>query len=136
MRVSPETPISVVMTTLQKEIDERKSMLAMLQALVASGASPSAPFTNGGVGAPIITSGIRKRGSKRVGGVGAAAVQVVRAAGRPLHGLREIIPALEAQGYKIKHRAGLATTLLRTGALERVAPGTFGLKGGGANSAN
>jgi hypothetical protein len=49
-----------------------------------------------------------------------------------MHGLREIIPALESQGYRLKHRAGLATTLMRSGVVERTAPGTFAVKGGAA----
>jgi hypothetical protein len=61
----------------------------------------------------------------RRGGYTAAAVEVLRAAGRPMHALREVIPAIEAKGFAIGTRAGFATALLRTGKIVRTAPGTF-----------
>ncbi len=131
MHMNAQTPIGVAITLLRKEIDERKTALSILEALVAQGVTALPAVANG--------AGPASRGGRRRGGrggkqtVGQAAVAIMRAAGRPLHGLREIIPALEAQGYKISHRAGLATTLLRTGEVVRTSPGTFAVKGGAAS---
>jgi hypothetical protein len=122
-----DMPIATVIAILKKEIADRQAALSVLEGLVAPGTpgvSPVATPTNG--------TGVRgKRGGKKLA-IGKAAVEILRSAGRPMHGLREVMPALEAQGYKIKHKAGLATTLLRTGEVERTAPGTFAFKGGNA----
>jgi hypothetical protein len=64
----------------------------------------------------------------RKSGQTAAAVEILRTAGRPMHGLQELLPALEAQGYVIGSRAGFGTGLLRTGQIVRTAPGTFAYK--------
>ena len=61
-------------------------------------------------------------------------MEILREAGRPMHGLTELLPALEARGIKVKHTAGLATILMRTGMVERTAPGTFAVKGGTAGA--
>jgi hypothetical protein len=45
-----------------------------------------------------------------------------------------ITRSAQAQGYKLKHKAGLATTLMRSGDVERTAPGTFMAKGGAAQT--
>jgi hypothetical protein len=47
-----------------------------------------------------------------------------------MHGLHEILPALQARGFVLRSRAGFATTLLRTGQVRRTAPGTFAYAGG------
>jgi hypothetical protein len=133
MRVTPDVTIGVLATALQKEIDEKTTFLAMLKAVMAQGVSPSTPYGAGGGGSVVpITSGKRRRGKKPT--IAAASLEILRAAGRPLHGLREILPALEAQGIKIKHKAGLATVLMRTGEVERTSPGTFAVRGGAASA--
>jgi len=136
MRVSPETPIGVTLTLLRKERDERNTAIAILEALIAQGVSPSSPVTVAGVTPVITTVGGKKyrAGKKGRASVASAALAILRAAGRPMHGLREIVPALEAQGYKLKHKAGLATTLMRSGDVERTSPGTFMAKGGAAQT--
>jgi hypothetical protein len=53
-----------------------------------------------------------------------------------MHGGRELVPALEAQGHKVNNPNGLATTILRTGEVERTSPGTFAYKGGGKAAAS
>jgi hypothetical protein len=58
-------------------------------------------------------------------GIGAAAVDVLRDTGRPMHGLDELLPALAARGYRVRNRSGFATILLRTGKIVRTAPGTY-----------
>jgi hypothetical protein len=137
MRVSPETPIGVTLTLLRKERDERNTAIAILEALIAQGVSPSSPVNVAGV-TPITTVGVGgkkyRAGKKGRQSVASAALAILRAAGRPMHGLREIVPALEAQGYKLKHKAVLATTLMRSGDVERTAPGTFMAKGGAAQT--
>jgi hypothetical protein len=57
-----------------------------------------------------------------------AAIEVLKVTGRPVHGTRELLPVLEVLGYTLKHRSGLPTVLMRTGQVERVAPGTFALR--------
>ena len=134
MRVTPDVTIGVLAAALQKEIDEKTSFLAMLKAVMAQGVSPATPYGAGGGGGSVvpITSGKRRRGKKPT--IAAASLEILRAAGRPLHGLREILPALEAQGIKIKHKAGLATVLMRTGEVDRTSPGTFAVRGGAASA--
>ena len=132
MRVSPDMTVGALAATVRKEIEERKTFLAMLEAVMAQGVSPSTPYTGGSV-VPI-TSAIkhrRGRGGKKPS-VAAASLEILRQAGRAMHGLRELLPAVEAQGLKVKHKAGFATTLMRTGRVDRVAPGTFAIKGGAA----
>jgi hypothetical protein len=92
MRVTPDVTIGVLATALQKEIDEKTTFLAMLKAVMAQGVSPSTPYGAGGGGSVVpITSGKRRRGKKPT--IAAASLEILRAAGRPLHGLREILPA-------------------------------------------
>src|SRR5271166_5025820 len=135
MRVSADTPIGVLMTTLEKEIEERKTLVAMLRAVMATGVSPTTSFAaSGGAVVPITSVTHRRRGGKKPS-IAAASIEILRRAGRPMHGLREIMPALEAQGIRMRYKAGLATILIRTGEVERTAPGTFALKGGAATSA-
>lgn len=95
-----ETSVGELLATLKTEIAERQQLVDALEARV----------------------GPEVRGSR---GMGAAAVEILRAAGRPMHGIRDILPALEAQGYRLPSKAGFATTLMRTGQIVRVAPGTF-----------
>ena len=59
--------------------------------------------------------------------VGAAAISVLEVARRPMHGLSEIVPELEAAGYRVS-RGGLTTTLLRTGRIVRVGRGIYALR--------
>ena len=117
-----DMPIGTAIAMLKKEIAEKQAALSVLETLVANGSNAAAQGT-----------GPRPRRGRPTQSVGAAAVDILKATGRPMHGLREILPALLDQGYKIKHRAGLATTLLRTGEIERTAPGTFAVKGGAAS---
>ncbi len=119
-------PIGAAIAALKREVADRQSALAILEALLA----PS------GQSAPTTTNGTtrRRRKGKRRGGSARLAVEIIRAAGRPMHGLTEIIPALEARGLKFKNPSGLATALMRTGEIERTAPGTFGLKDGSGRS--
>jgi hypothetical protein len=121
-----EMPIGAAIALLKKEIADRQSALSVLEALVAQGVQAGPSTTASG------TAQRARRGGKKLS-VGKASVEILRAAGRPMHGGRELIPALEAQGYRIKHKgAGMATTLLRTGEIERTSPGTFAFKGGNA----
>ena len=125
--MNKSTTIGAALAALRKEVADRQSAMAILEALVATGASDAGHAEPG-------TSRRRRRGKTRPGGVGQITIEIIRAAGRPLHGLREIVPALQARGLKPRSTAGLATTLLRTGAIERTAPGTFGLKVGARGS--
>ena len=135
MRVTEQVPIGTVMAMLRKRIEDMQSALAVLEALVAGG-TETAPMEYVSWTVPIPGPGsvepTRKRRRRKRMSVGDAAVELLRAAGRPMHGLREIVPALLADGFKIANPSGLATSLMRTGLVVRTAPGTFGLKGGGA----
>lgn len=129
MHVDSGASIGSVIALLRKEIAERQTALYMLEALIAGGTSPASAAN--GVPLPPLpvaaASGPQRR-KRPTQSIARAAVELLRATGRPMHGLREIIPALEAQGYKFKHKTGLATTLMRTGKVDRTAPGTFALK--------
>jgi hypothetical protein len=94
------TPIGDVLSLLKREIAERQAIVAKLESLLTP-----MPRTRTGVGE--------------------AAAEILRAVGRPMHGLREILPALEERGFIFKTRQGFGTMLIRTGRIRRVAPGTF-----------
>ena len=91
-----------LVSLLRREITERQALLAQLEARIEDAPPPT-----------------KKKG------IGLAAVEIIQAAGRPMHGLDEILPALVARGYEVKRREGFATTLLRIRGIRRVAPGTF-----------
>jgi hypothetical protein len=134
MQLNPGTTIAAAIAAMQKEREALGTAISVLQALVANGVSPStAVGVSGGVVVPF-TAGRRARRGGRKPSIAQASIDILRAAGRPLHGLRELIPELEAQGVRIKHKSGLATTLMRTGEVERTAPGTFRFKGGAATT--
>ena len=113
--------IGAVIAQLRKEIADKQTALATLEALVAGNESPpeSAPV---------------KMPVERQYGMGKAAVEILKAAGRPLHGRRELLPALEAKGFKVR-TTHIATMLMRTKQVTRTAPGTFAYKPNGKNSA-
>jgi hypothetical protein len=118
-------PIGAAIGQLKREIAERQAALVVLETLVEKGVS-SVPAS--------ASSQPVKRGRPRLGAAGStavdAAVIIVREAGRPMHGLSEILPELERRGHHYSHRASLASSLLKSGKFVRTAPGTFGLKGG------
>ena len=121
-------PIGAAIAHLKKEIADRQSALFVLEALVAQGVH-IAP------GATIVSNGVPARGRRgKKMSLAQAGVAILQAAGRPMHGGRELVPALEAQGHKVKHPNGLATTLMRTKQVERTSPGTFAFKEGGATA--
>jgi uracil phosphoribosyltransferase len=101
-----DTTIGELLALLKSEITDRKALVDKLESMV--GAEPPT----------------------RTKGLALAAVEILRAAGRPMHGLHEILPALQARGFVLRSRAGFATTLLRTGQVRRTAPGTFAYAGG------
>jgi len=96
-----DTTVRDLVSLLRREIADRQALVERLEAIV--GTEPPT----------------------RTKGIGAAAVEILRDAGRPMHARGEILPALEARGFKPKSTAGFATTLLRTGQIRRTAPGTF-----------
>jgi hypothetical protein len=123
--VNKNMTIAAAISALKKEAAERLSAASILEAVTASGVSEvgvSEP-------APASNDGRRRTRRKRGEGAGRVAVEIIRNAGRPLHGLTEIVPALEARGIKIRS-SGLPTCIMRTGQAIRVAPGTYGLKNG------
>lgn len=125
MHVSPQTTIGVTMTMLRRELDERRTMLSMLEAITGRGAAPLITAPD----APTATRPSRRHHDGRPS-IAAAAEAILRSANRPMHGLREILPLLEAQGYHLAHRASLAGTLTRGRRIVRTAPGTFAVAGG------
>lgn len=131
LRLSREMPIGAAIALLKKEIADRQSALFILEGLVAQGIQ-TAPV------AAATANGLNTRGRKGKGklSLAKAGVEILRAAGRPMHGGRELVPALEAQGYKVKHPNGLATTLMRTGEVKRTDPGTFAYKEGAEAAAS
>jgi hypothetical protein len=96
------TTVGDFVSLLRTEIAERQALLAQLESRIDDGAPA-----------------LKKRS------IGIAAASILRDAGRPMHGLDEILPALVASGYEVKRREGFATTLLRVRGIVRVAPGTF-----------
>jgi len=106
--------VSGVMLVLERDIAKKTALLKALVAIV-----PQAKT--------------RKRAAKQSvtpkrPSLGVAVVDILRAAHRPMHGLREILPALESRGYRVTDRPGLATTILRRPEVERTAPGTYAVR--------
>lgn len=98
-----EMSVGELLSELKREIADRQRLVDELEARV--GGEPA-----------------------RKTGMAAAAIAILKDAGRPMHGLHEILPALQAKGFVVGSRAGFSTALLRTGSVERVAPGTFRYK--------
>src|ERR1700723_434599 len=103
-----EMTVQALMCLLEREIEERRALIGALKARMGDGPQPT-------------------RTMRRMG-IGAAAVDVLREAGRPMHGLHEILPALKGRGFDVGRRGGFASVVLRTGQIERTAPGTYALK--------
>jgi hypothetical protein len=123
--VNDRTTIGDAKTDLRQRIANQQTALHILEALTA-------PMPRSTVG-PSHTEGTPARKRRNNVGVGRAAIEILRRAGRPMHGLSEIVPALQAAGYHV-HAHGLATTLLRTGLVERTGRGTFAVAGGAVDA--
>jgi hypothetical protein len=94
-----------LVSLLKREIAERQNLIRELEARARPSSAPGRPR----------------------GGIATTAIDVLRDAGRPMHGLSELLPAIEARGVHIASRAGFATSLLRTDKITRTAPGTYAL---------
>jgi hypothetical protein len=102
-----EITVKALVCLLKEEIAERRVLLAGLETrLGEDGPSPAHKRT----------------------GMGAAAVEILREGGRPMHGLGEILPALKARGFDVSRRAGFASVMMRNPEVVRTAPGTYALK--------
>jgi hypothetical protein len=101
----------------------REQIATATRALHLLEAITTAPLPRGAMPAPRVPRPERRLSVAR------AAIEMLARAQRPLHGMTEIVPHLQAEGYNV-HAHGLATTLLRTGLVERVSRGTFALKPG------
>jgi hypothetical protein len=104
-----ETTIGDFVSLLKQEIAERQKLVDELESRV--GKEPRATSRSG---------------------LGAEAIEILRAAGRPMHGLHELLPELERRGYTMRSRGNLAGALLSTKRITRTAPGTFALKPNGS----
>jgi hypothetical protein len=134
MQFHDRTRLGAAKAKIRRQVEDLQRLLIQLEAMTAS--SPSTTSTTSTTkqrkqgfpsGTPTSASTLRNRG------IGQAALEVLRQAGRPMHGLREVLPIIEQQGFHVRSRSGFATLLVRTGQVVRVAPGTFafrGLKGG------
>ena len=109
---------------LDQNIEKFRGLKFALEALIHPGQGPADP--NRPPTPP--ASAVNAAAYARTGlGVATAAVAILEAAERPLHGLTEIVPALEAAGYRVSRHA-LATTLLRNARIVRVGRGTYALR--------
>jgi hypothetical protein len=100
-----ELTVKALVCLLKREIEERRALVAALEARVGEAPQPA-----------------------RRTGVSAAAVEILREVGRPMHGLGEILPMLKARGFDVSKRAGFASVVMRSGQVVRTAPGTYALK--------
>jgi hypothetical protein len=105
-----ELTVKALVCQLKREIEERRTLLAGLEARCGEEPETQQPTP------------------ARRTGMTAAAVEVLREVGRPMHGLGEILPALKARGFDVSKRAGFASVIMRSGQVVRVAPGTYALK--------
>jgi hypothetical protein len=110
-----ETTVADLAAALKREIADRQRMLADIEARMAAQPQPrtATPHT----------------------GAAAEAVEILRSARRPMHGLHEIVPELARRGFVVRSRAGFCTALLRTKRVVRTAPGTFAYAEPPANDA-
>jgi len=110
------TTIGDAITLLEREIEDRRRALSVLKAMV--GLSPSQlPLT--GTNKPANGSASRKAVT-----VGGAAVEILQAAGRPLHAMRELLPLIQERGIKVS-KTTLPTALSRQKALKKVEAGVW-----------
>jgi len=114
------TPIGEVIAALEREIEDKRRTLATLKALLV-GAPREVRITENG---PVIAVLGGNAGAHKVMTVGGAAVEILRDAGRPLHGLRELLPMLQERGVKVDKNT-LPTALGRQTVLKKVEPGVW-----------
>lgn len=119
--MNKNTTIGEALKRLEKDIDDFRRVKFALEGLIQPGVSRTGP---NGLPASAVNASVHARTGQSVA---VAALAILSAANRPLHGLTEIVPALEAQGFHV-HPHGLATTLLRSGLIVRVGRGTFALR--------
>jgi hypothetical protein len=120
------TSLGSMIGVLEREVEEKTKALFILKAFLAQPVTASTETP--------ATSRIRTARGANTHSAAKTAVEILREAGRPLHGLREIVPALMARGYSISP-AGLPSALIRFPEVVRVAPGTFAYQGGGEAAA-
>ena len=111
-----EMSVAAAIAQLKKEVADRQAAAAILEALVTHRALP--------------TSGIDSPPAEREGqrpSVAEAAVQILRTAGRAMHGSSELLPMLMADGYQIRANS-LGSAILRTGQVVRTARGVFAFR--------
>lgn len=106
---------------LDRKIEDYRHLKFAVEAIVHPGKRPTNPSLPPTPPASAVNAATHARTGQSVG---SAALAILRAANRPMHGLSELVPALERQGYRVS-RHGLATTLLRTGQVVRTGRGTF-----------
>jgi hypothetical protein len=113
--MNKNTTIADVLTHLDQRIENLRGLKFGLEALVHAPAAPTDPNLPPTPPASAVNAATHARTGQSVA---TAAITILEAAQRPLHGLTEVVPALEAAGYRVS-RNGLATTLLRTGRRRR-----------------
>jgi hypothetical protein len=117
------TTIGDALKYLDSSIERFRGLKFALEALITPSSAPDPGRPPSPPASAINAAAYARTGQ----GVGAAAISILEAAQRPLHGLTEIVPALESAGYRVSRHA-LATTLLRTSRIVRVARGTYALR--------
>jgi hypothetical protein len=123
--VRRDMTVGDAITALKKEIQDRAKTLSVLEQMVANQGPEEEPGSH-----PRQDDAPRARRRSSPGSVGSNAVEILQAAGRPMHGLRELLPALQARGLK-PSKASLPTTLMRQKSrIRRTAPGTWAYTGG------
>jgi hypothetical protein len=119
---SPRTTFAEALLTLRREAEARQRFIAMIEASIASGvdpqtrvadAMPMEPDQEPSGGAKVVAlkavPQAQPKGPppppipeyKALPTAGQAAVALLREAGAPLHGTKQIGPALEARGVKL-----------------------------------
>jgi hypothetical protein len=99
---------------LRSEVDSKMHLLAELEKVFNEDVTAEAN--------PAVAAVSKKKTSNY--GIGYEAAKILREAGRPMHAMREIHPALAAKGIKCA-KAGLATSMTRSGLCQRVGRGLF-----------
>jgi hypothetical protein len=119
---SPRTTFAEALLILRREAEDRQHAIAIIEALLASGTDPRSRVADailteqaqeGSSGAKVVALKAVPQGQpkgpplppipeyKAIPTAGQAAVALLREAGSPLHGTKQIGPALEARGVNL-----------------------------------
>ena len=121
--LDPKTTIEDAIKRLRAEIKERQQALTMLERLIVPSAPP--PPSLQAVASPAIPApappptSVPAPVKRRRPGAGKVALQILREAGHPMHGVENIYPELVRRGVSIQKTA-VQTALSREAGIRKI----------------